>query len=239
MKSHQPPFLTLPVVPATSARMAGLLAVVALILSGCGGTVATPKKSIAHKPVSSAPAPGRYRAGSTEFRQCAVKLASLNAQYTPLPDRSYNGGCTAYGSVKLLDVGVPVSNLGAMTCSLAENFTAWARYGVAPAARLILGSELVKIETMGTFNCRPIAGTGRLSEHGHSNAVDISAFILADGRRITVKNHWNSDRRTKEFLRTVHASACKRFRTVLGPDYNEAHHDHLHFDMGGKGTYCR
>ena len=35
------------------------------------------------------------------------------------------------------------------------------------------------------------------------------------------------------------AQAHQRFRTVLSPDYNEAHHDHLHFDMGGKGGYCR
>lgn len=204
------------------------------------------KKSSARKPVASTSsnAPERYRVDSSQFRQCAVKLASLNAQYTPLPDRNFDGGCSAYGTVKLLDVGIPVSNLGAMTCSLAENFTAWARYGVAPAARQILGSDIVKIETMGTFNCRPIAGSRKLSEHAHSNAVDVSAFILADGRRISVKNDWHGDRRTKEFFRTVHASACKRFSTVLGPDYNAAHHDHLHFDMAGggqtgRGGFCR
>src|SRR3546814_1633335 len=81
--------------------------------------------------------------------------------------------------------------------------------------------------------------SGNLSEHAHSNAVDVSAFVLADGRRITVKNDWHGDDRTRRFLQVVHDSACKRFRTVLSPDYNAAHHDHFHFDMGGKGTYCR
>jgi hypothetical protein len=39
--------------------------------------------------------------------------------------------------------------------------------------------------------------------------------------------------RTKEamFLRRIHTGACSLFGTVLGPEANEAHRDHLHFDM--------
>lgn len=176
---------------------------------------------------------------SAEFRLCAGKLTELGARYTPLPDRSYGGGCSAYGAVRLDNIGVPATNLGPMTCPLAQNFTAWARYGVAPAARLLLGSELVRIETFGTYSCRTIAGSGKLSEHARSNAIDIAAFLLANGRRISVQDGWNGDRDAQAFLRRIRESACKRFRTVLSPDYNAAHHDHLHFDMGGKGTYCR
>lgn len=218
----------------TGRRLAMVIALMAgLTLSACSGDM-IPSRRSTHKPAASS-----YSNQSAEYRQCAVKLASLNARYTPLPDKSYGGGCTAYGAVKLLDIGVPTTNLGAMTCPLAENFTAWARYGVAPAARLILGSDLVRIETFGTYNCRTIAGSGKLSEHAHSNAVDVAAFLLADGRRISVQGGWNGDRGEREFLRRIRESACKRFRTVLSPDYNAAHHDHLHFDMGGMGTYCR
>ncbi|MGV3768722.1 MAG: extensin family protein [Sphingobium phenoxybenzoativorans] len=179
-------------------------------------------------------------AQAEETRQCMGRLASTGIMFERLPDKSYGGGCSAIGAVKLTDIGVPTSNLGAMTCGLAANFSAWARYGVTPAARLILGSELVKVETFGTYNCRPIAGSSKLSEHASSNAVDVAAFTLADGRRIDIRAGWNSnDERVREFLRVVRTSACKRFRTVLSPDYNAAHHDHLHFDMGGKGGYCR
>jgi hypothetical protein len=104
---------------------------------------------------------------------------------------------------------------------------------------LILGAEIERIETFGTYNCRPIAGSGKLSEHAHSNAVDVSAFVLSDGRRITIEQGWNGDRQTRQFLEIVRASACKRFRTVLSPDYNVAHRDHFHFDMGGRGGFCR
>ena len=62
--------------------------------------------------------------------------------------------------------------------------------------------------------------------------------MLADGRRISVKDGWNGSNQERAFLRTIHASACKRFGTVLGPEYNAAHRDHLHVDMSGQG-YCR
>lgn len=215
-----------------AAPMAALLA-----LAGCGGDL-VPRGRVERpsRPVKTArpaaPPP-------LEMRQCLAKLQSQAVLFTPLPDQNFGGGCSAYGSVKLIDIGVPATNLGAMTCNLAANFAAWARYGVQPAARLILGAEIEKIETFGTYNCRPVAGSGRLSEHAHSNAIDISAFVLSDGRRISIEKDWNGDQRARQFLQIVHASACKRFRTVLSPDYNAAHHDHFHFDMGGSGGFCR
>lgn len=215
---------------------AALLAM-ALSLAGCGGDL-VPRGRV-ERP-SKPPRGARPAAQPTpDLRQCMMKLQAQSVAFTLLPDQYFGGGCSATGSVKLIDIGVPATNLGAMTCGLAANFAAWARYGVQPAARLILGSEIQRIETFGTYNCRPIAGSGRLSEHAHSNAVDVSAFVLSDGRRITVEQGWNGDRQTRQFLEIVRASACKRFRTVLSPDYNAAHHDHFHFDMGGKGGFCR
>jgi hypothetical protein len=48
----------------------------------------------------------------------------------------------------------------------------------------------------------------------------------------------DGDARERQFLRVVHASACKRFGTVLGPDYNAAHRNHFHVELGG-GSFCR
>lgn len=208
-----------------------LVLVATMPLAACGIPEGRPGRATVAAPRPAEPAPAT--------RQCLANLAAIDVRFTPLPDQRYGGGCTAIGSVRLLDIGVPATNLGAMTCPLAANFVAWARFGVEPAARLLLGGEIARIETFGTYNCRPIAGSAKLSEHAHSNAVDVSAFVLTDGRRITVKDGWSGDRRARQFLTVVHASACKRFRTVLGPDYNAAHQDHLHFDMGGNGGFCR
>ena len=43
-----------------------------------------------------------------------------------------------------------------------------------------------------------------------------------------------------EFLRGAHASACKIFGTVLGPEANNAHKNHFHVDMAERrsGSFC-
>ena len=43
------------------------------------------------------------------------------------------------------------------------------------------------------------------------------------------------------FLKRVHQGACALFGTVLGPDANAAHREHLHFDLKARrGTaYCQ
>jgi hypothetical protein len=182
---------------------------------------------------------------SQSARQCLAGLKSKSVRFAGLPSKSFDGGCRMIDTIKLMDFGTPTTNLGAMTCPLASSFTDWARYGVAPAAKLYLGSEVVKIETMGTFNCRAVNGSrsGKLSEHAFANAVDVSAFVLRDGRRVSVLNGWRGSSEERAFLRRLHQSACKRFGTVLGPDYNAAHANHFHFDMAkstSNGTaYCR
>ena len=107
------------------------------------------------------------------------------------------------------------------------------------AARQLLDSPLVRIETMGSYNCRNVAGSAKRSAHATANAIDVSAFVLADGRRISVQGDWaGGTPAEKQFLRIVHTSACKRFGTVLGPGYNAAHQDHFHLESGGK-SFCR
>lgn len=132
-----------------------------------------------------------------------------------------------------------LGNLGPVTCPMANSFAGWARFGVDRAARQILGSRLIKIETMGSYACRNVAGTSRRSGHATANAIDVSAFVLADGRRISVLQGWNTfSDEERRFLRIVHQSACKRFGTVLGPEYNAAHKDHFHLEANGK-SFCR
>lgn len=178
-------------------------------------------------------------------RQCLASLKAAEVQFTPLPNQNFAGGCRTIDTIKLMSFATEATNLGPMTCPLAANFAAWAKHAVRPAAQHYFKSEVVRIETMGTFNCRNVNGgrSGKLSEHAFGNAIDISAFILRDGRRISVLNGWAGKADERAFLRRLHQSACKRFGTVLGPDYNAAHANHFHFDMARSmkdGTaYCR
>lgn len=119
------------------------------------------------------------------------------------------------------------------TCAIDAAIGWWLHNGVQMHARHIFASRVVKLEHLGTVNCRRIrpGANGRWSEHATGNAIDISAFILADGRRIEVRHHWQGHGKETEFLHAVRDSACQSFATVLSPDYNAAHADHLHFDQ--------
>jgi len=129
------------------------------------------------------------------------------------------------------------------TCAIAAAFELWLRQGVQPAAEELLRSRVVRIEHFGAFSCRRMYGreTGRWSEHATGNALDIAAFVLADGGRISVRADWNDESEEAAFLHRVRDEGCRVFGTVLSPDYNAAHADHLHLDQTsrGFGGVCR
>lgn len=210
-----------------------------MALAGCIDIPQSAPKRQSVKPPATAYAPT-----SIDARQCLSTLGATQASFTPLPDQYFGAGCSNRNTVRLASLqsdhdSLGLSNLGPVTCPLANTFAGWARFGVDRAARQILGSPLVRIETMGSYSCRNIAGSSRRSAHATANAIDVSGFVLADGRRITLTGGWSGgppDER--RFLRVVQASACKRFGTVLGPAYNSAHRDHFHLEIS-RSEFCR
>ena len=214
-----------------------------LALSACsllpGGNDAPPSRgtSSARMPVSPV------------AQQCLAQLSQTGSTFSPLPDRYFGAGCSTINSVKMADLRgdraqISLGNLGPVACSAATALSGWARFGVDRAAQQMLGSRLVRIETMGSYSCRNVAGTSRRSAHSTAQAIDVSAFILADGRRVSVKEGWwGGSLQEREFLQVVHRSACKRFGTVLGPKYNAAHRDHFHLEKDGndadQSKFCR
>ena len=212
----------------------------ALLLSACVG--GSPERRADAPPSSGRPAATRpaLPAPTADTRTCFAQLNETGVRFTPLPDQDMGGGCSQRGSLRLNDIGTATTNLGPITCPLARNFIAWVNHAVKPAGRQVFGQDVVRVETFGTYSCRNIYGgrSGRLSQHAFANAIDVSGFVLADGRRVTVLDGWNGDARSREFLRLLHTSACRRFGTVLSPEYNAAHANHFHFDMSGQ-NFCR
>lgn len=146
-----------------------------------------------------------------------------------------SGRCRAEGRTQM-DAsalgGVTLSPAGAAPrCVISLSLHLWVRDVVQPAAMRHLGRQVVGIDHLGSYNCRVIAGTDRQSEHATANAIDIAAFILNDGRRVTVRDHWDARDGRSAFLRGVRDGGCDVFATVLSPDYNRAHADHLHLDQ--------
>ncbi|SRR5690554_4376485 len=129
------------------------------------------------------------------------------------------------------------------TCAVGAALVLWLRQGVQPAAEELLGASVARVEHFGAYSCRRLygRGDGRWSEHATGNAIDIAAFVLSDGRRISVLRDWEGDTDEAAFLRQARDEACGLFGTVLSPEYNAAHADHFHFDQArrGFGGVCR
>ena len=77
----------------------------------------------------------------------------------------------------------------------------------------------------------------RRSEHATADALDISAFRLANGQRVTVLNGWKAEK-TQPWLQALLSASCGYYGNGLGPDYNAAHANHFHLGMRGYGL-CR
>lgn len=125
------------------------------------------------------------------------------------------------------------------SCALAATLYVWEREVLQPAAARHLGAEVEEVLHYGTFSCRRVNGaqSGNWSEHAGANAIDVSGFRLSDGRVIEVTD-WTDGDEKSDFLRAVRDGSCELFVGVLGPDYNAAHHDHFHLDMG-RWAMCR
>lgn len=180
----------------------------------------------------------------TELWRCRAELAAARVQITPVPDRDDGTGCAYTGAATVdVDLGTvarlsPAGPL--LSCPSALGLSVWRRQVVEPAAREIFGQDVVQIDLMGAYSCRNVNGaaTGRRSGHARGDALDVGGVRLRDGRRITVLNDWSGNGPEARFLRRIRDEGCQIYGTVLSPDYNAAHRDHLHLEIGGR-PFCR
>jgi len=182
--------------------------------------------------------------------RCTFVLAATNIDAEPEEPVGGPDGCGIAAPVKVAAFGAAVVKPGAtLNCSMALAVYKWMTDVVQPAAREYFGEPVVQVRNAASYHCRRrnSSGGGRISEHSFGNAFDISAFVLASGRSITVEGDWSTlgsffglnDRAS--FLKTIHTGACESFATVMGPRANALHENHFHIDLGRGGhyKYCR
>ena len=128
---------------------------------------------------------------------------------------------------------VSVSPAATLACPIVSVLDQWIASAVQPAAMRWFGQPVVEIKQISAYSCRGMNGNpnARISEHAFGNALDIAAFTLADGRKITVKDGWHGAPEEQGFLRDVQGAACEQFTTVLAPGSNAYHYDHIHVDL--------
>jgi hypothetical protein len=126
-----------------------------------------------------------------------------------------------------------VSPAATLACPIVSALDRWISEAVQPAALKWFGQPVVEIRQISAYSCRGMNGQpgAHISEHAFGNALDVAAFTLADGRKITVKGGWRGLPEEQGFLRDVEGAACERFTTVLAPGSNAYHYDHIHVDL--------
>ena len=123
------------------------------------------------------------------------------------------------------------------SCPVAAALLLFERDALQPAALKHFGERVATIDHAGSYSCRRLYGRdgGPFSEHATADAFDILGFRLVSERRISVLGDWSGSGPEAAFLRDVRDGACRLFSTVLSPDYNAAHANHLHFDQAARG----
>lgn len=172
---------------------------------------------------------------------CFAAFAASGQTVDRVPDRASEIGCAIENAVRLAGGSVQaIPPRPIVTCPMAAAWVLFERNTLQPEARRHLGSEVSAIRHLGTYACRNVnhAEHGRRSQHATANAIDIAAFVLRDGREVRLVRDWAGSGPEAAFLRAVRDGACRWFSVVLSPDYNAAHRDHFHFDMGRWST-CR
>ncbi|HZP79330.1 MAG TPA: extensin family protein [Pseudolabrys sp.] len=126
-----------------------------------------------------------------------------------------------------------VTPAATLACPIVSALEQWVSGAVQPAALKWFGQPVVEIKQISAYSCRGMNGNpnAHISEHAFGNALDVAAFVLADGHRVTVKNGWQGTPEEQAFLHDVQYAACQTFTTVLAPGSNRYHYDHIHVDL--------
>lgn len=174
----------------------------------------------------------------SEPQQCWAALSKSGTIYSTREDQVTSDQCHIRTPTRITRIDNTRLNPLETRCEIALRLAMWERHGVQPAAERHLRTRASRVHHFGSYSCRKIAGSTRMSQHATANAIDIAGFDLADGRKIRLRTDWKGDIDKAAFLRDVRNSACTWFGLVLSPDYNRAHHDHFHMDQGRWGR-CR
>jgi hypothetical protein len=173
---------------------------------------------------------------------CRSLLSQAGIRFTALPPRRADEQCGYRDAVRFtaggaLHIAYRPADLGT-SCPVAAALALWEWHVVQPAALRHFGRRVASIEHFGSYSCRRVNGRkeGAWSEHARANAIDVAGFRLADGTRVSVIGDWRGGGARAAFLREVRDGACDLFATVLSPDYNLAHRDHLHLDQANRGA---
>jgi hypothetical protein len=209
----------MPLFSPNAIRIGAVLAVLAA-LAACAPRAVVP------------PPPAPFPPAVPRGDACLAQLEQRGIDYRMVTERAAIGGCYIVNAVRLSALLVPFDKPADMTCEMALMLDDFEINVVQVAAQRYFKRRVTLLRHFGAYSCRNIAGTRRLSEHAHGQAIDIAGFELDGGERILVKDDWSGHGARSRFLQEVARGACRIFNVVLTPKSNAEHLDHLHLDIG-------
>lgn len=228
---------------AAISRVTAFLTVTIIVGAGAAlwfGAITIPSRLNPWAPLAIADAPNlltkyKLKRLANDPQQCLATLQTTPLRFTPQADRDVGAQCAFRNVVRVTSSSVTYSSSFVASCPLAVGIALFERHALQPAAETAFGQRVTGVSHLGTYACRNVYGreTGRRSQHASANAIDLAGFRLEDGKTVTLQRDWSGDDAEARFLRDLRQRACDIFLTLLGPDYNAAHHNHFHMDMGG------
>ncbi|BBP61296.1 extensin family protein [Pseudomonas sp. St316] len=225
-------------------RFLKILAVVALlvgvaVLGVWRGWVAVPPQWNPWAPLDVNLAPNlltrfKLMALRNDPQLCDQALATSGLRTARQADSGASSTCPLTNVLRVQGGEVALSSSFLASCPLAVAFALFERHALQPAAAAVYGQKVTRVDHLGSFACRNMYGreNGSRSQHATASALDIAGFRLADGRTVSVLKDWPKDNADARFLRQARDGACDMFSVVLSPDYNAAHRNHFHLDVG-------
>jgi len=212
-----------------------LLIALAVILSGCDRPDWMKRERRAE---------WRDRAEAICLRSDAVRPSAYVRQMRPINGPGSCGARRPFQVSAAMGGQVALAPAAVLGCPMIPQVDSWLAGDVQPAAVSLFGEPVREVEVAASYSCRTRNGKrgAKMSEHAYVNALDVRAFRLMSGRRISVERGWNGPLDEAVFLRSAHEGACRRFRTIIGPDGDRHHRDHFHLDLAWHGkddVYCR
>ena len=162
--------------------------------------------------------------------QCIQSLAPIAADAAPL-DPLREGDCGAPAPVLLKSIGsvnkVLFDPPVALDCAMVVALDRWLRDSVQPAAREAFSSSVSQIIVPQKANTKD--QTTEVTK-----VSTAAASVPASPSTASAKDLGASAE--AKFLRLAHDGGCKIFSTVLGPEANDPHRNHLHLDLQERKT---
>lgn len=198
-------------------------------------------KPVETKPAEEKPSPELTKPGEAaetcfdNLRAAGVLFEQTPASAAPLDGCGINAP-VRLSALTLGDRRVAFNGTPQLDCPFAIQFADFVKNLLTPLGAAMMEAPLVAIDSGPGYECRARNRQtgGKLSAHGKGIAIDLSAFIFSNGRRVAVEKQ--DDPQSTVYFKTLRTAACGWFTTVLGPGSDAAHANHLHVDIERHGS---